>query len=309
MVGIVTLNPCLDKTLFLDQLPAGGIHTARRVACIAGGKGNNVARVLGALGVDCRGFVPVAGEAGLRLRCLMAEERLDAAFVELPGQTRTVTTLVGADWRQLAVKEPGPQLSDTEARMLFAEFLRFLDGVDLLALCGGPPCPTLDDFFPDAVAEARRRGIPVLLDADGAALRRGLAAGPDWCKPNEDEAAALLERPVHTPAAERAALEALYACGARRPMLSLGARGALLRDGDRLLHAVPPQVSTVNPVGSGDSFVAGFLYGVAAGLSSADCLRWAAAAGAANAAEWDAACVGRPQIEPLVSRVRVTPLS
>ncbi len=184
MLGIVTLNPCLDKTLFLDELPAAGIHTARQVSCIAGGKGNNVARVLGALGTACRSLVPVAGEAGLLLRRLMGEERLDADFVEVPGQTRTVTTLVGADWRQLAVKEPGPQLTDAEARKVYAAFLRLLDSVDRLALCGGPPCPALHGFYRDAVTEARRRGIPVLLDADGAALALGLAAGPDWCKPN-----------------------------------------------------------------------------------------------------------------------------
>ncbi len=105
------------------------------------------------------------------------------------------------------------------------------------------------------------------------------------------------------------ALDALHGDGARAPLLSLGARGALLRDGDRVLHAVPPQLEAVNPVGSGDSFVAGFLYGVTAGLTPADCLRWAVAAGAANAAEWDAACVGRAQIEPLVGRVRVAQLA
>lgn len=76
MIGIVTLNPCVDKTLFLPALPAQGVHTARKVTHIAGGNGNNIARVLGALGAPNRSLVMTAGPTGAHIRALMAVRKI-----------------------------------------------------------------------------------------------------------------------------------------------------------------------------------------------------------------------------------------
>lgn len=302
MIGIVTLNPCVDKTLFLPKLPREGIHTAGRVTCLAGGNGNNVARVLGALGVLNRSLVLVAGETGGHIRRLMAEEGLTADFVETPGMSRTVTTLAGADWRQLAVKEPGPQLTAGQAREVRKAFLNFLLKIDLLCVSTSVPCPALADFPGWAVGEAKKRGVPAVADTSGPALPGTLEAAPLCVKPNADE---LIEAGLLEPGGEAEAVRRLMEKGIERPVLSLGERGALAGADGEVLRVVPPEVDAVNPVGSGDSFVAGLLYGMERKLPWPDCLRWAAAAGAANAARWEAACLTRSEIEPLVSRVRV----
>lgn len=60
-----------------------------------------------------------------------------------------------------------------------------------------------------------------------------------------------------------------------------------------------PKVQTVNPVGSGDSLLAGYLYAALRGLPDGEALKFANAAGAANAAMFPAARVGWAEILPL----------
>lgn len=50
MILTVTLNPCVDKTIFIKNLGIGRIIRADGVKLIAGGSGNNVARVVRTLG-------------------------------------------------------------------------------------------------------------------------------------------------------------------------------------------------------------------------------------------------------------------
>ena len=78
--------------------------------------------------------------------------------------------------------------------------------------------------------------------------------------------------------------------------LTLGARAEI--------YAPAPKVKTVNPVGSGDSLLAGYLYAALRGLPDEDALKFANAAGAANAAMFPAARVGWAQIAPLLGGMR-----
>lgn len=300
MVLLVTPNPCIDKTLFVDTLPVSGIHSARSVREIAGGKGSNVARVLGALGVENRSLLVLAGTMGRRIGELMERDGLDYTGVWVPGDSRTVTTIVDDGWHQVAVKEPGPVLGPEQCRSLKEAFLRQLDGVKWLCLCGTMPCAELQDFPAWACLEAKKRGISVLLDTSGPALKEGLLAAPDTAKPNEEEWRAMFG--AQSP---EEALCAMLRMGVRRPILSRGGEGAVSADEDWLYTVHPAKVDTVNPVGSGDSFVAGLLYGLCRDLPYEETLAWAAAAGAANAAKWDAAMLSREEIEVQLPRVYV----
>ena len=46
MILIITLNPCIDKTIYVHENFLGAKIKAKKIKVIAGGKGNNVARIL-----------------------------------------------------------------------------------------------------------------------------------------------------------------------------------------------------------------------------------------------------------------------
>ena len=64
--------------------------------------------------------------------------------------------------------------------------------------------------------------------------------------------------------------------------LSLGERGALISDGQRVLQAQLPKVKAISAVGSGDSMVAGLVVGFSDGLSLEESIKSGVAAGTAN---------------------------
>ncbi len=307
-VGLITLNPCVDKTLFLDELPAEGIHTAREVTFLAGGKGNNVSRVMGRFGLSRKSLVMIAGPSGQHVRELLSAEGIPAEYLEVTGLSRTITTLVGRDWRQLAVKERGPQVSPADVERIKTRFLDLLAGIDFLCLSGTVPSESLWDFPAWAIGEAKKRGCPVSFDSDGEALRRGLDAVPDIVKPNGEEIREAWGVPVDGPDDWVAVMRRMLALGIRHPILSLGEHGAVSTWDGNVYHVISPRIRLVNSVGSGDSFVAALLYAHMNGMVWSECLRWASAAGAANAARWEAAGVGPEDIQSLLNQVRFTRL-
>jgi sugar/nucleoside kinase (ribokinase family) len=63
-------------------------------------------------------------------------------------------------------------------------------------------------------------------------------------------------------------------------VVKLGAKGAMALRGNERLECPAMEVDTVDPVGAGDSFDAGFLHQYALGANLSDCLAWGNLAGA-----------------------------
>ena len=80
--------------------------------------------------------------------------------------------------------------------------------------------------------------------------------------------------------------------GAQQVLISLGGDGAVLVCGDGVFTCGTPEGTLRNSTGAGDSMVAGFLAARQQGLSSAQSLRFAVAAGSASAFAWDLATAG-----------------
>src|SRR5262249_59834397 len=92
-----------------------------------------------------------------------------------------------------------------------------------------------------------------------------LAGGVDWLVVNEQEAAALLARPVTGPEGAPAAALALAEMAGGHAVITLGAAGAVLAQPRAAGAPDPPaavrvpgfSVASVDSVGAGDAFVAG----------------------------------------------------
>jgi ribokinase len=129
---------------------------------------------------------------------------------------------------------------------------------------------------------AREAGVTTILNpapAPSAPLPDSLLALADFVVPNESEAALLTGLPVETvEQAERAAI-ALQARGSRHVILTLGARGALVRTANGSSTVVPafnagPVLETT---GAGDAFCGGFAAALAEGQSVLDAVRFGCA--------------------------------
>ncbi|NTV88750.1 MAG: 1-phosphofructokinase, partial [Clostridiales bacterium] len=107
-VVTVTLNPALDKTVTIEKLVPGGLNRVLDSRIDAGGKGINVARVLNNFNLKTVATGLISGTTGEKLLRLMADEKLEADFLEIPGETRTnVKIFEKADGITTEINEAG----------------------------------------------------------------------------------------------------------------------------------------------------------------------------------------------------------
>jgi len=305
----VNLNPCVDKTLFLDRLQMDVIQTARRMSVTVGGKANNVARVLSAFGCDAVAMNFLGGETGrLCERLLVEEDRVRAETVWTESPTREIITIYeeGPN-RHTDIKEPSPLITESEKAEFIERYWSLLADAEMVSYGGSAPSPSVDDLPATLCRLAGERHVPFILDTYGKAFTLALAEKPFMVKPNAAEAGPLLGFEIADVAAETKALE-LLAEKAPLAVLSLGARGFLASFKGRRRRVKPPEVRAVNSVGSGDALVAGVIMGLRDGRPLRDTLALAAAAGAANAASPLACRIGPADVEPLVKRAVVEDL-
>jgi 1-phosphofructokinase family hexose kinase len=201
--------------------------------------------------------------------------------------TRTNLEIVEDDGSVTEVLEPGSAPSPAEwdefesaCRSLFAEGSEKASVI----FSGSLPASAVPERYAGLVTSAREFGCKTFVDTNGEPLRLALAAKPYFVKPNREEAARLLGKPVSSLPAAVSALRKLLSLGAQSAALSLGSEGLLFcagMDAPALFApAVPLQPRST--VGCGDSAMAGFAFGFASRYSPEDTLRLAAACGGAN---------------------------
>ncbi len=282
----VTLNPSLDRTLSVPALVAGTLHRARVVRNDLGGKGINVSRALRALGVSSCVVGVFGGRTGHALRDGLRGEGYEVEAIEVGEETRQNSTLYDeSSGVYTKVNELGPRLDVAELERIESRVERLARRGDCWALCGSLPPGAHDDLYARLISRLRAAGALALLDASGAALERGVRAGPYAVKPNVEEAAALLQVSISEEDEEgaRGAVERI-ACGdTAMAMLTMGSRGLLLAAAGQLWRAVPPNADIRSPVGAGDAALAGLLWAMGEQCDPQECARRAAACGTAAA--------------------------
>jgi tagatose 6-phosphate kinase len=237
----------------------------------------NVARVLRALGEDAA----VCGFAG------GGTGRLALAELEAAGVPARTTPIAGESRRTVAVVdaqageatgfwEPGPAVTDAEWEALLGDVEDELRRARALVLSGSLPPGVPADGYAVLCERAARAGVPVVLDADGDALRRGLGGRPEVVKPNRDELAAVAGTADVAAGAAR-----LRELGARSVVASLGAEGLVAVTPEGSWRARPAQPVAGNPTGAGDASVAALALGLARGWTWPERLAQAVALSAA----------------------------
>jgi tagatose 6-phosphate kinase len=266
MIITVTLNPALDITYTVPTLVPGSTHRVTRATDQPGGKGVNVARLLHALGEATIAAGLTGGTTGSLLRRRLADAGIDEAFTPIAGETRR-TVVVAAAQTTTGLWEPGPEVTDAEWARFRHDYTTLLDRADLVVLSGSLPPGIPIDAYAHLIAKARAAGVATILDADGAALRHGLTAGPDLVKPNADELAGLGASPQRL--------------GARDVVSSHGAAGLVAATAEGSWSAALATPLPGNPTGAGDACVAALARGMTAELRWPDRLIDAVALSAA----------------------------
>jgi 1-phosphofructokinase len=130
---------------------------------------------------------------------------------------------------------------------------------------------------------ARRAGVRVLLDCDGAWFKDAVRARPFLVKPNEHELEGFFGRRIRNEKALRRSALLLSQTTGGWVLLSRGGAGAMLVHAGLDVHlgARVPRGKALNTVGAGDAMLAAVAAQIGAGVQASDWLRAGIAAGTA----------------------------
>jgi 1-phosphofructokinase family hexose kinase len=305
----VTLNAAIDRTVAVPNFRLGHRHRSVESRTVAGGKGINVARALNLLGrpVIATGFV--GGPTGRRVLEQLHDESVLTDFTEIASETRINLAVIDpTSGEQTEINERGPAVSAEEVQRLFDRIAYLAGGARICVLAGSVPPGAGEDVYARLVADLIRRGVPVVLDAEGESMLEGLRAGASMVTPNEREAEELVGQEFADRGDLAQGLLELVRLGAGEAAITRP-EGCVATVGEgadrRLLEVHTEPLEPVSTVGSGDAFLAGYVAARYEGRSPEDCLAYGVACGAESTQHFGAGTVDRNQVERLLGEVSV----
>ncbi|MCA9403556.1 MAG: hexose kinase [Candidatus Omnitrophica bacterium] len=303
----VTLNTTVDTMLRYRR--AGGCQRFDEETRVAGGKGLNVSRALRRLGRASLAAGIVGGCTGRDIEQLLRREGLRHRFYRNDAESRQNLILCLPELSPAnRVFRQTPSISGHGYREFRRLYRDALLRADMVVLSGSVLDGLSPAVYADLIRDARRREIPVLLDASGTALREGLKARPTFIKPN------LTEIQHATGIRVRTLNDAVRAAAFFRRMdlpniyLSLGERGAIGCNHNELWYAKAQKVAVRNTVGCGDAFVAAVCAAHLDKLSLSAALSLAVAAGTVSATNFVPGLVDPNAVSAMAARIKLRKL-
>lgn len=309
IVTTVTLNPALDEAVSLERFRPGEKNRVAFDALDPGGKGVNASRVIARMGHETIALGFAGGVTGTLLREKLDAEGIVHAFDDVDELTRLNVMIYEREGgRRTRLYLPGPHVDPSRINALKTRLEETPSGG--WVIFGGSVPPGLPaEIYRDLVAWLSSRGVHCIVDTSGGALAKSLEAKPALVKPNAQEAAELLGRPLRTDEELFDAACEIQRLGAQRVVISAGADGAVGAGPDGSWQAVPPRIEPRSTVGSGDSMVAGLAIALSEGGNFKDGLLLGSAAGAATAMVTGTQLCRRSDVEMLLPRVELREIS
>lgn len=307
MILTITLNPSVDIAYQLNQFRLDSVNRVEKVQKTAGGKGLNVSRVLKQIGEDVLATGFIGGELGNDVKNQLYQNHIKSSLVEISGETRNCIAILH-EGQQTEILEQGPTIQEHEA-LNFIEHLRnLLSKVEVVVISGSLPKGLESDYYVKIVELCKKFGVAVVLDCSGEALKKVLESKekPTVIKPNTEELSQLIGSDVTDENQElQSVLSSQMFQGIEWIVVSLGAKGAFAKHKDKFYRVRIPKIDVVNPVGSGDSTVAGIAASLAHALPDVELLKNANILGMLNAQEEQTGYVNLEHSEELYSQIEV----
>lgn len=306
MILSVTLNPCIDKTIYLDRLELGSYNRVKNTRIDLSGKGLNVSTVLNHLREEtlCMGLN--FRNNGSVLEQTMNSRGLKHFFVYTNGSIRTNIKLFDQSCQVMTeVNEAGPTVSPATVDKLIDEIDVRLDHTHILVLSGSIPPGVPADIYQRLIRMAHKKDVKTILDTAGEPLLLGLQEKPFLIKPNSTEFEQAFRKQLKAGKGPLEIARELVDGGIPYLCISMGADGALLLDREHAYRAKALPVEAKGLTGAGDSMVAGMCYALRKRLSTEDMLRYAMAAAAGSVRQEGTLLATGNDIRELLNQVEI----
>lgn len=280
----VTLNPAIDVRYNIEKIEMGNVNRTSTIEKNAGGKGINVSRVIRQLGGAILSTGIIGGYTGKLFLSKLDKDSIENSFLETDFETRTCIAAIDKSTGKITEFLESAEGKEKDFEKFLEKYISILEnGIKLVCGSGSLLKGIKKDSYNILINEASKREIKFILDTSGETLAEGIKAAPFLIKPNQNELEEIFKKKLNTIDEIVNAARIIVKKGVENVMVTLGENGAILVTENEVYRANFPKVEIKNTVGSGDSTIGGFAYGIAEGKSLEESFKLGVACGTTNA--------------------------
>jgi len=307
MILTITLHPLIEKRLSYSIITSGSSHRNPAEEFKPGGKGINVCRQLNKLGVKSLAFTFLGGNNGKIIKHLLLEEGIDFTFVQTKNETRySVITIDNTNRKATTFFGPDYIISNKEADEFKLKLEKMIRNYEIVVFSGSSPCKETDSIFPFGIEIANWYDKISICDTYGIHLKDCIEQSPTVLHNNVFELESSLNISLKAESEKLNFLDHLYLKGIKQSFITNGKDDIYASNFDYHYKAENLKIEEIDATGSGDSFVAGIVYGLYKDKTFEESLKLASALGILNALTFDVCYVSFDEAERIADQIKIS---
>ena len=319
----VLLNPTIDRIYEIENFKVGGTFKVGKSTVYPVGKAISFALGVRELNraLDIIKIIACIGKDDIPIYSEFLKSRnIEHEFIVVKGKTRSNKTINDPiNGTTTHIREKGFKLMENELKSLIDIVKNTINVEDYVVFSGSIPPNVDENIYYKLINICKEKGAITVLDTNGKALIKGISANPKIIKPNLVELSQILNNPelneLNFSHIEKAVefiireAKKLLNREIEIILITLGNNGAILITKNIVLYGNVHVDKVIDTVGSGDSFLAGFVSNFFHKKKLRDCFRCSLASGAANTLIQGPGIFKIEDVKQLIEKVEIIELS
>lgn len=307
MIYTITLNPALDRIIFLDKLVKKDNNRTKSIMFDIGGKATHVSVVLSKMGIDNIATGILAGSTGKHVQSLLEAKGVKCDYVWQDGcETRESIIIVPEDeGGSYMITQQGFGVEKDTYQKIKKKISEMLVEGDIAVISGGPPPKITIEMYRELLQTIIDKKAKLIVDVSREFLIEAIKVKPYLIKPNEVEFKEIIGKDINTENEYIEEALKLNENGIEIVALSLGKKGSIITTKDKVLRVYPPKIREVNDTGCGDVFLGGTVAMISQDKELEDIFRFATAISASKATKEGSSEFDLEQTQELLKEVQI----
>ena len=310
MIFTVTLNPCIDKTYYVDGLNINTMNRSTDSRTDCSGKGINVSVDLSVLGLTgvATGFL--GGKNYGEFKNLFSQYSITDNFVLFDGKTRVNTKIIDTKTgQQTDVNDKGEYIKEDKTELLKAFLQDNIREGDLVCFSGSMPGGIDYTAFEEITDIAFNLGAQVIIDSEKNNIAHAVKRKALLIKPNIKEFNDYLNLNLSSDADIAKKAMDIVSSGVGYVIVSQGSDGLILAANGKAYKAQPLKLNVRSTTGAGDSVVAAFIYAYLDNKNPEDITKYCAAVSCATVLTKGTLPPDKEEVKKLLPQIRIEELT
>ncbi|MGN0806221.1 MAG: 1-phosphofructokinase family hexose kinase [Candidatus Coproplasma sp.] len=304
MILCISLSPCIEYNMEVENLGIGKVNKVISKRAFMTSNALNVATGIARLEGDAFATGFMFEENGRMFEQELHKAGVTYKFVWNKGRVREVYKLVDRRSMLTEIDDEASEISPESADELIDMVAELSRKCCAVVISGS--CPeSIKDDYPERLLCAIDSKALKIVDTKGRDLNKLIKHGVDLIKPNLEEIQEALQIKITDLDSMKTACKSVVKAGAKRVLLSLGKKGAVIYDGEKTLYCTSLNVAMNSTAGAGDAMVAAAAKALAAGGDSEEILRCGVAAGTASVTSTDSISFNKAKYDEILNTLCV----